>query len=116
MAYLDRDTEQGLEELRKIIAIKSGRPTTFGWGPRFLHSTGQFHKAGQPNGSFIQITGSFDFDLEIPGKEFSFATLITAQALGDGRALAKRKYPLVRIHCKNRSAGIDQILSIARNL
>ena len=116
MAYLDRQDEKNLEELRQIISVKSSRPVTFGWGPRFLHSTGQFHKAGQPNGSFLQITGSFENDYDVPGKEFSFATLITAQALGDGRALAKRQYPLMRIHCKNRKAGIEQILGIARSL
>ena len=116
MAYLDRGADSKLAELREIIAAKSGKPVTFGWGPRFLHSTGQFHKAGQPNGSFLQITGNFDVDYTIAGEEFGFATLITAQALGDGRALSKRKYPLMRINCLNRSAGIDQILSVARNL
>ena len=89
---------------------------TFGWGPRFLHSTGQFHKAGQPNGSFPQITGGFDIAYVIPGHDFGFATLITAQALGDGKALRKRKYPLLRLHSKDRSVGIDQILAAARDL
>jgi glucose-6-phosphate isomerase len=116
MAYLDREADCKLAELREIISSKAGRPVTFGWGPRFLHSTGQFHKAGQPNGSFLQITGDFEIDYEIAGKEFSFATLITAQALGDGRALAQRKYPLMRLHCVNRRAGIDQILAVARSL
>ena len=116
MAYLDRDTDSRMAELREILAHKSGRPVTFGWGPRFLHSTGQFHKAGQPNGSFLQITGGFEADYKIPGQEFTFATLITAQALGDGRALLKRKYPLLRLHCENRDAGIDQILATAKNL
>jgi glucose-6-phosphate isomerase len=116
MAYLDRGADSKLAELREIISTKAGRPVTFGWGPRFLHSTGQFHKAGQPNGSFLQITGGFDIDYEIAGKEFSFATLITAQALGDGRALSTRKYPLLRLNCLNRKAGIDQILTAARSL
>lgn len=116
MAYLDRESDSRLAELREILGRKSGRPVTFGWGPRFLHSTGQFHKAGQPNGSFLQITGGFENDYQIPGQEFTFATLITAQALGDGRALLKRKYPLVRVHCENRDAGIDQILAVAKNL
>lgn len=116
MAYLDRRSDSKLAELREIIAGKSGKPVTFGWGPRFLHSTGQFHKAGQPNGSFLQITGNFEVDYAIAGQEFGFATLITAQALGDGRALIKRKYPLMRFNFLNRSAGIDQILSEARTL
>ena len=116
MAYLDRKDDQVLDELRSLIASASGVPTTFGWGPRFMHSTGQFHKAGQPNGTFIQITGEFDTDFEIPGRDFSFATLVTAQALGDGKALAKRQYPLLRLHLKNRSAGIEEILKAARAL
>jgi glucose-6-phosphate isomerase len=116
MAYLDRKDDASLEELRALIAEASGKPTTFGWGPRFMHSTGQFHKAGQPNGTFIQITGECDIDFEIPGRDFTFATLVTAQGLGDGRALAKRKYPLLRLHCGNRSAGINEILAAARTL
>jgi glucose-6-phosphate isomerase len=116
MAYLDRKDDVALEELRSLIAAASGRPTTFGWGPRFMHSTGQFHKAGQPNGSFIQITGEVDCDFDIPGRDFSFATLVAAQGLGDGRALAKRQYPLLRLHLKNRSAGIEEILRAARTL
>ena len=116
MAYLDRRDDVALEELRALIATASGRPTTFGWGPRFMHSTGQFHKAGQPNGTFIQITGEVDCDFDIPGRDFSFATLVAAQGLGDGRALAKRQYPLLRLHLKNRSAGIEEILKAARDL
>jgi glucose-6-phosphate isomerase len=116
MAYLDRRDDVKIEELRALIAQASGRPTTFGWGPRFMHSTGQFHKAGQPNGSFIQITGEVDCDFEIPGQDFTFATLLTAQGLGDGKALAKRQYPLLRLHLKNRSAGIEEILKAARAL
>ena len=116
MAYLDRKTDVALEELRTLIASASGKPTTFGWGPRFMHSTGQFHKAGQPNGTFIQITGEVDCDFDIPGRDFSFATLVAAQGLGDGKALAKRQYPLLRLHLKNRSAGIEEILKAARAL
>jgi glucose-6-phosphate isomerase len=116
MAYLDRKDDVALEELRALIADASGKPTSFGWGPRFMHSTGQFHKAGQPNGTFIQITGEVDCDFEIPGRDFSFATLVAAQGLGDGIALAKRQYPLLRLHLKNRSAGIEEILRAAKNL
>ncbi len=116
MAYLDRKNDVALEELRTLIAKASGKPTTFGWGPRFMHSTGQFHKAGQPNGTFIQITGEVDCDFDIPGRDFSFGTLVAAQGLGDGKALAKRQYPLLRLHLKNRSAGIEEILRAARAL
>ena len=116
MAYLDRRDDAKIAELRAILSEKSGRPTSFGWGPRFLHSTGQFHKGGQKNGSFLQITGETDVDFEIPGKEFSLKTLLFAQAIGDNRALATRKYPLLRLHLQNRKAGIDQLIKAAKSL
>jgi len=116
MAYLDRKDDVAITKLRAILSSKSGRPVSFGWGPRFLHSTGQFHKGGQQNGSFLQITGECKNNYEIPGREFDFKTLLMAQALGDARALATRKYPLLRLHLTNRSAGIDQILSAAQAL
>lgn len=116
MAYLDRSGDRDLAKLREIIARKSNRPITFGWGPRFLHSTGQFHKGGQQNGAFLQITGVTNGDVVIPDQNFGFKTLIMAQALGDLRALAKRKYPLLRLHLSDRSAGIAQLLKAAEAL
>ena len=116
MAYLDRTNDVAVAELRKILAHKSGRPVTFGWGPRFLHSTGQFHKGGQRNGAFLQITGTCDIDFEIPGKNFGFETLLMAQALGDGRALESRSYPLLRLHLNSRRNGIGELLEAARQL
>ena len=116
MAYLDRRDDAKIAELRSILAHKSGHPTSFGWGPRFLHSTGQFHKGGQRNGSFLQITGETSEDFEIPGRPFTLRTLLFAQAIGDNRALATRKYPLLRLHLQNRRAGIDEILAAARSL
>jgi len=116
MAYLDRIEDVKIAQLRAILSEKSARPTTFGWGPRFLHSTGQFHKGGQKNGSFLQITGETDCDYEISHRPYSLRTLFFAQAIGDSRALAKRKYPLLRLHLQNRSAGIDQIIAAAKSL
>lgn len=116
MAYLDRRDDVKIAELRAILAEKSGHPTSFGWGPRFMHSTGQFHKGGQKNGSFLQITGETSVDYDIPGRSYSLRTLLFAQAIGDNRALATRKYPLLRLHVQNRSAGIDAILAAARSL
>jgi glucose-6-phosphate isomerase len=116
MAYLDRRDDVKIAELRAILAEKSARPTSFGWAPRFLHSTGQFHKGGQKNGSFLQITGETSIDYAIPGRDFSLRTLLFAQAIGDNRALATRKYPLLRLHLQNRKAGIDEILAAARSL
>ena len=116
MAYLDRQDDIAVAELRAILADKSGRPVTFGWGPRFLHSTGQFHKGGQQNGVFLQITGDVERDIAIPGQSYGFKTLLAAQALGDGKALASRKYPLLRFNLSNRAVGISELLDAAKSL
>jgi glucose-6-phosphate isomerase len=116
MAYLDRKDDGAIAELREILASKSGRPVTFGWGPRFLHSTGQFHKGGQQNGVFLQITGDVEKDIAIPGQSYGFKTLLAAQALGDGKALASRKYPLLRFNLSNRAMGISELLKAAKAL
>lgn len=116
MAYLDRFTDSNILDLRSILSEKSQRPTTFGWGPRFLHSTGQFHKGGQPNGVFLQITGASQEEIAIPGQEFGLQTLISAQALGDAKALASRGYPLLRFNLQIRAQGIDALLDAAKSL
>jgi len=87
-AYVDRLAVPQLAGLRELVAADAGRPTTFGWGPRFLHSTGQYHKGGPANGVFLQITERTDVDLEIPGRPFTFGQLIQAQAAGDASVLA----------------------------
>ena len=110
MAYLTRGVDNKISDLQEFISGKSGKPTTFGWAPRFLHSTGQFHKGGKPNGGFIQITGESEIDLPVPGTDFTFNDLLMAQAIGDGVALRKRDYPFIQIHLKNRKAGISKLL------
>ena len=97
-------------EIRELISVAKNKATTFGWGPRFLHSTGQFHKGGQPNGAFIQITADSEIDLPVPGQSFTFNQLIMAQAIGDGIALRKRDYPFLQIHLKNRVTAITHLL------
>jgi glucose-6-phosphate isomerase len=87
-AYVNRLELPQLSGLRELVAADSGRPTTFGWGPRFLHSTGQYHKGGPANGVFLQILEQTDVDLEIPGRPFTFGQLIQAQAAGDAAVLA----------------------------
>lgn len=87
-AYVDRTAIPQLSGLREMVAADSGRPTTFGWGPRFLHSTGQYHKGGPAQGVFLQITERTDLDLEIEGRPFTFGQLIQAQAAGDAAVLA----------------------------
>jgi glucose-6-phosphate isomerase len=111
MAYLTRGADDEITKLRSLVSKKTNKPTTFGWGPRFLHSTGQFHKGGQQNGAFIQITANSIVDVDIPDQPYSFAQLIMAQALGDAKALTERDLPLIRLHLKNRSSGITKLLT-----
>jgi glucose-6-phosphate isomerase len=112
MAYLSSTQDFEILNLRKAISRKFSKPATFGWGPRFLHSTGQFHKGGQPNGSFVQITSEIQEDLPIPNESFTFANLLFAQALGDASALIEREFPLIRIHLKDIKSGITKLLEI----
>ncbi len=88
-AYVNRLDLAQLSGLRELVAADTGRPTTFGWGPRFLHSTGQYHKGGPATGVFLQIIERTDVDLEIPGRPFTFGQLIQAQAAGDASVLAE---------------------------
>jgi glucose-6-phosphate isomerase len=86
--YLNRQHHTSAAELRDLVAQKANRPTTFGWGPRFLHSTGQYHKGGPKQGVFIQIISGDDSDQEIPGRQFGYRKLIDSQASGDAKVLA----------------------------
>jgi glucose-6-phosphate isomerase len=112
MAYLDRAADAGLASVRRSLAERTGRPTTFGWGPRFLHSTGQLHKGGPPVGVFLQVTGTPGRDLPVPGREFTFGEFIAAQAVGDGAVLAEHDRPLLRLHLTDRAAGLRQLAEL----
>lgn len=96
-AYVDRVATPQLAGVRELIAARSGRPTTFGWGPRFLHSTGQYHKGGPATGVFLQIVEGGQIDLEIPGRPFTFGQLIAAQAAGDAAVLTAHGRPVVTL-------------------
>lgn len=97
-AYLDRDRDAVVAGLRDDLAHRTGRPVTFGWGPRFLHSTGQYHKGGPPQGVFLQLTGAVESDLAVPDRAFTFGEFIEAQASGDAQVLGDRGRPVLRLH------------------
>jgi glucose-6-phosphate isomerase len=113
MAYLDRVGDAAMAQLRDTLAARTTHPVTFGWGPRFLHSTGQYHKGGPQNGVFLQITGAVRQDVEVPGQPFTLGRLQLAQALGDLGALRQRGRPVVRLHLHDRASGIAQLLAAA---
>jgi glucose-6-phosphate isomerase len=110
MAYLDRENDATAIDLRGGLARVTGRPVTFGWAPRFLHSTGQYHKGGPQLGAFLQITADPDASVAVPGRPYDFATLQAAQAAGDRQALAQRGRPLLHLHLTDRAAGLGQLL------
>jgi glucose-6-phosphate isomerase len=97
---------------------KTGCATTAGYGPRFLHSTGQLHKGGPPTGVFIQLTSDHPDDRPIPGWPYTFGRLIDAQARGDREALRAHDRPVVHVHLGSNLAGDLAILerAIARAL
>ena len=111
LAYLARGIDDEIYKIRKLIAAKSKTATTFGWGPRYLHSTGQFHKGGQQNGAFIVITGDSGSDIEIPNRDYTFSQLIMAQALADIESISERNLPVIRIHLKDRKKAIARLIS-----
>jgi transaldolase/glucose-6-phosphate isomerase len=86
-----------LAAIRTALAA-TGCATTAGYGPRFLHSTGQLHKGGPPTGFFLQLTSDHPVDREIPGWPYTFGRLIDAQARGDREALRAKDRPVVHVH------------------
>ena len=111
-AYLPRNSQMSasLQKIRKSIQEKTGLATTLGFGPRFLHSTGQLHKGGANNGLFIQITTDVENDIEIPTQGMSFGTLERAQVLGDYVALDGVGRRVMRIHLNS----LDDLESIMK--
>ncbi len=100
MAYLpySDETDAALNELRLRIRNGLRGATTVGYGPRFLHSTGQLHKGDGNKGLFIQITHTPAADVEIPDEKYTFSTLVAAQAQGDYNALQENQRRLIRFH------------------
>ncbi|MGH9475058.1 MAG: bifunctional transaldolase/phosoglucose isomerase [Terriglobales bacterium] len=112
MAYLDRSEEwtAGLENLRLGLRDRLRVATTLGFGPRFLHSTGQLHKGGGNQGVFLQITARPRKDLPIPGQKYGFTTLLAAQARGDYESLAQHQRRLLRVDLgENGIAGLKEL-------
>ncbi len=116
-AYVDMNEENitALQALRHRIRNVYLVATTLGFGPRFLHSTGQLHKGGPNNVVVVQLTSDDVTDVDIPGRAFSFGVLKQAQALGDARALSSRKRRAIRIHFKKDViAGIHRVKQAVR--
>jgi transaldolase/glucose-6-phosphate isomerase len=102
LAYVHRtpDRQERLAGVREALRDRLGLATTLGYGPRYLHSTGQLHKGGPDTGRFVIITADESEDIPIPGQPFGFATLHRAQSLGDLRALRDAGRQVVRLHLR----------------
>ena len=111
-AYLDRHEFAEFARIREVLAERTGRPVTFGWGPRFLHSTGQYHKGGPPNGVFLQITGNAHEDLAVPGRDFTFGEFIASQAAGDAKVLRDHGRPVLQLHLHVVAAALPRLLDV----
>ena len=117
LAYLtpSADTWSRLQELRTLLRDRLRVATTVGFGPRYLHSTGQLHKGGRSNGLFLQLTGEDKEDMAIPGSGYGFSTLKAAQALGDLQALRDAGRRVVRVHLTGRPPqALEQLIQVAQ--
>lgn len=109
---MTKTNEDILQSFRLKLRDKYKVATTLGFGPRFLHSTGQLHKGGANNGYFIEITSDIDNDLDVPGQGYSYGILVNAQALGDLKALRSKERKVIRINISGKiEEGLNKLLS-----
>jgi len=111
-AFIEMSAEhtEWLQRIRVLIRDNKKVATCLGFGPRFLHSTGQAYKGGPNTGVFLQITADAREDLSIPGHSYSFGLVISAQAQGDFTVLAQRGRRILRIHLgKNVESGLQKL-------
>jgi transaldolase / glucose-6-phosphate isomerase len=113
MAYLPPTFDDALSRLRVAVRARTRAATTVGYGPRFLHSTGQLHKGGAPIGVFVQLVDGGRQGVEVPGQPYDFAALVRAQAIGDGKALRERGLPFLRIDLGDDPAAAIERLAAA---
>ena len=101
-----------LQAIRSVVRDRARVATCVGFGPRFLHSTGQAYKGGPNTGVFLQITGDDPEDLPVPGQRYSFGTIKLAQARGDFEVLSARGRRLLRVHLKDVTRGLDSLRTL----
>jgi transaldolase / glucose-6-phosphate isomerase len=113
MGYVEPadEFEAAADELRVAVRDAKRAATTFGYGPRFLHSTGQLHKGGPPTGVFLQLIHDGDRDAEVPDAGYSFTTLKNAQAIGDVDTLRSHGLPAERLRLEGDSVAALRALT-----
>ena len=116
-AYLNpqKEVTSALQKVRNELLNRTRLATTLGYGPRFLHSTGQLHKGGPNNGLFLQLVDEPELDLPVPETGFSFGKLINAQSMGDYQALKQRGRRVLRINLRRDvMGGLEQLMDLMR--
>ena len=118
LTYLEQTPglDAALDSLRSAIASKYSIPTTLGYGPRYLHSTGQLHKGGANNVAALVLTAPHDRDIDIPGEEFSFGILADAQASSDLEALMSAGRRVACITFGDTAGAVAGITELAERL
>jgi glucose-6-phosphate isomerase len=107
-------SEAALQRIRVLLRDATRCATTLGFGPRFLHSTGQLHKGGTPTGWFLQLTSDHPVDRPIPGWPYTFGRLIDAQAEGDFAAIESHDLPILRVHLADLETGLAALEAALR--
>jgi hypothetical protein len=113
LAYLPPDPAviETLEDIRRRLRHTTRRAVTLGYGPRYLHSSGQLHKGGPNIGIFMIITADVADDIAVPGEPYSFGTMLTAQAVGDLAALQEHRRRVFRLHLSgDLTSGLQALL------
>src|SRR5437868_7673110 len=119
MAYIDRSDEDDaqLQAIRLRLRDHLRLATTLGYGPRFLHSTGQLHKGGPNTGLFLQLVDEPSDDVAVPETNYTFGQLIRAQALGDFQALKQRGRRVLRIQLGDKvKSGLENLVATASSM
>jgi transaldolase/glucose-6-phosphate isomerase len=119
LAYIEMDARHAgvLQRIRQIVRERLGVATCLGFGPRFLHSTGQAYKGGSNSGVFLQITSDDARDVPIPGQKYSFGVVKAAQARGDFAVLAERGRRALRVHLgADVAAGLQDLCDLLDRL
>jgi transaldolase / glucose-6-phosphate isomerase len=117
LAYItmNQQNEDALQELRHLVRDDKKAATVLGFGPRFLHSTGQAYKGGPDSGVFLQITCDDKIDLAVPGQKYTFSVVKAAQARGDFAVLAERGRRALRVHVgRNVKADLSKLAKAAK--
>ncbi len=111
---MDAEHEKTLQTIRHAVRDKKHVATCLGFGPRFLHSTGQAYKGGPNSGVFLQVTCDDTLELPVPQQKYTFGVVKAAQARGDFQVLADRGRRALRVHLHDVDAGLATLTAVVQ--